>query len=198
MGLMRAQISTAFDTLLARDRVVNTLYFDSNLPGIMSGPDADALAEDLANVYSNWLPGSAANEIDVRFYDMDAAEPRPILGRFTKNTGVVAGSSGPREVALCLSFYATRNLPHQRGRIYLPGWTRGTMGPRPAQSQTDEALALADGFSALGGVDIDWCTHSPTASRHDKVTHAWVDDEWDTQRSRGLRPTRRSQKDVSG
>jgi hypothetical protein len=54
-------------------------------------------------------------------------------------------------------------------------------------------MAVGDALGALGGVDVDWSVHSPTAGTTEKVEHYWCDDEWDTVRSRGLRATTRQQ-----
>jgi hypothetical protein len=40
--------------------------------------------------------------------------------------------------------------------------------------------------------------YSPTTGQTKKVEHWWVDDEWDTQRRRGLRATTRDEGTVSG
>jgi hypothetical protein len=49
----------------------------------------------------------------------------------------------------------------------------------------------------LGGVDVQWCVYSPTtpgdmSDKFKQVTRGWIDNEWDTQRSRGLRATLRN------
>lgn len=198
MGLLIAQISTAYDSVLARDRMVNVLWFDDNIDSLITGPDFDGLAEDLANAYDVRL--GSTNEISVKIYAADDPKPRPVKGQATINTGQATSYAGPREVALCLSFYAGRNLPSKRGRIYvpMPVGAQGPHGVRPTQAQMDSVLGLATAFSALGGPNIDWVQHSEKLQNHDKVTHAWVDDEWDTVRSRGLRATTRRQTDVSG
>jgi hypothetical protein len=60
------------------------------------------------------------------------------------------------------------------------------------------ALNYADALSALGGIDVDWVVHSPTHDTNTKVKEAWVDDEWDTQRRRGQRATKRITRAQSG
>jgi hypothetical protein len=37
----------------------------------------------------------------------------------------------------------------------------------------------------------DWVLRSPTDKAFKPITDVWVDDEWDTMRSRGLRATQR-------
>lgn len=188
MTLYRAQVSAAADSTLPRDRVVNTLYFDDH--GVTTDPDG--LATDLAEVFNTGWYTRAPHEIDVRFYDLADAEPRPIKGRHIANAGAAPASQLPREVALCLSYYGGRNLPRQRGRIYLfvPGHTSG-LAVRPGATIRADALALASAFAGLGGLDVDWVVHSTLGDPSRNVDHAWVDDEWDTVRKRGLRATTR-------
>lgn len=188
MPIYRAQVAVAADTVFPRDRTVNTLCFNDQ--GV--GTDADGLAADLAAVMETWYVGG--HEIDVRLYDMADAEPREIKGQAIINPGGAPASLAPREVALCLSFYSERNLPRSRGRIYLGVATasRPLGDVRPPATTRTAALALADGFASLGGADVDWCVYSSSDAAAKPVTNAWVDDEWDTMRSRGLRSTTRS------
>jgi hypothetical protein len=198
MGLLIAQISQSYDTTLPRDRFVNVLWFDKNSPGILEPLDADGLASDLANLYHDNRQASC--ETRVKFYNADDPKPRPVIGQAVVGEGLSPSYGRPREIALCLSFYADRNLPKRRGRIYLPvsNGPFPNIGVRPTDAQMQPALDLATGLSDLGGADIDWCVHSVVDQQHYKVTNAWVDDEWDTMRSRGLRATRRLSASVSG
>lgn len=187
IGLHRYQIAAAVDSALPRDKIVNTLYFDHT--GALE--DLDAFCNDLAQVFvDGWY--NTASEIRVRAYDVGSAPNYPV-GEGVKNAGQVGTSAGPREVALCLSYYRERNLPRQRGRIFLPNY--GTMPftqTRPPVATRNKALALATAFRNVGGIDVDWCQYSATSGDHGGVTDAYVDDEWDTLRSRGMRPTTRS------
>jgi hypothetical protein len=188
MATHKAQVSMTFDTAFARDKIVNTLYF-----GDIASTDWDALATDLCDIYQDhWLDGGA-REVKVDFYDVESPAPHFPIGSHTRNAGVIGPASHcPREVALCLSYYAERNLPRQRGRIYLPiTGTSHNPAMRPNPTIMNKALAMGGFFAALGGADIDWRVWSPTDSEGRDVTNTWVDDEWDTQRSRGLRATTR-------
>lgn len=198
MGLIIAQMSVAGHSALPRDRFVNTLWFDDNIPDPLPGADAQQLATDLRDRYSEWL-GSPSREIRVTLYDADAPTPRPQLASVDINTGQSAALPFPGEVALCLSFYADRNIPKRRGRIFLPTFALvGGLGGTPTQTQMNHVLDFADDLSELGGAAIDWVVHSPTDQNHYKVTHAWCDNEWDTQRSRGRKADDRVQRDVTG
>lgn len=181
-----------------RDRWQNTLYFRDNA---VIAPDADALCTDLAAIYAAAHNFGHANRIQVKAYDIGTPAPRVPIGEHTTERGLETG--GPREVALCLSFYSDVNQPRRRGRIYVGPWS-GALGTRPTDAAMNEVLALSGSFAGLGGANIDWCVYSPTSSVggggpvFHKISTAWVDDEWDVQRRRGLRGTKRFSSDVSG
>lgn len=184
------------------DVVTNTLHFEDR--GATTNPTT--LANDLWALYAaqtQWMRG--LNELEVRFYNLEDAEPRPIKA---SKKGTIAGGAGsaPRELCLCLSFHGGRSLPRERGRIYLGPLTGSAAGgARPSQTVRDAAIALADGLANLGGIDVSWNVYSPTkrslgASIDDSFTpvkYAWCDDEFDIIRSRGMKPTTRSAKNYS-
>lgn len=175
-----------------KESVVNTIYL--NVSGSVDDPDYAALAQDLWTTWSirQWAVG---RYIDVRAYDMRDAEPRPQRARVANvASGTRVDSVG--QVALCLSYYADRNLPRQRGRLYLGPW--GGLNPRPSTQQMNQALGLADGLADLGGLNVDWSLWSPTTQQHTRINHAWVDDSWDIIRSRKLPGTSRVTKDLNG
>jgi hypothetical protein len=200
----RAQVTVYSDTNPdRRDDAVNVLYFRKEAP-FGSIADYDALAGDLASIYAARTFFGGVNHAKVRIYNMDDAKPRPIRGSSDKLITTV-GSPGMREAAICLSFYADRNLPHKRGRIYLGPLNAASTGlDRPRSVDRDNVLAMGAALSGLGGIDIDWVVYSPTLSASEgghhveKVQHCWVDNEFDVQRRRGLRGTSRITADVSG
>lgn len=182
-----------FGQSLARDAAVNTVWFNDT----GTGTDPQNIADDVRDLYVSNL--GQASPIEVKVYDHADAKPRPVKGRAVANIGAGGGGAQePREVALCLSFYADRNIPRHRGRIYLPAYlmTAVDMGQRPSNAAMDAVLAFAtksnNSFPDVGGVDVTWCVFSRKDGVARKVTAGWVDDEWDTVRSRGLRATKRT------
>lgn len=187
-----------------RHRVVRALYFRKNSPDLIVPADANALCDDLATIFVGVNDHQAGHDrLQVKAYNLADAEPRPVIGESTIRT-LPTTTPGVREVAVCLSFYADRNLPRRRGRIYMGPFTNAQLLERPPDPLRNAIANLADAFSSLGGVDIDWCVYSRAESLASnsivfhKVTNAWVDDEWDVQRKRGLEGVTRTQKTVSG
>lgn len=175
-----------------RDRLSNTLYF--NVSGSIDDPDYQALANDLAAIYDNMGFCNGAT-IEVRAYDMADAKPRPERAyKKTVSTGTWAATSNANAIAL--SYYADRNLPRQRGRIFtgphLPNTT--FVDPTIQTALLDMATALA----GLGGLNVDWSVYSPTENKHTRISNVWVDNSWDVIRSRKLKATNRATRSING
>lgn len=194
MATYKVQVSTALDTILPRDRIVNTFHLDDH--GALSDPSG--LAEDTGALFETIY--SSGREIDVRLYDTGSPPNYP-LGQHVRNLGVPGpASTRPREVAICLSYYGERNLPRTRGRMYIcvaAGQNLTMSTNRPNEFAANQCLDLATGIAGLGGPDVDWIYWSSIDGSHGPVKHAFVDDEWDTVRKRGFKPSTRWQRSYS-
>jgi hypothetical protein len=162
-----------------------------------ASPTPQVLADGLANQFQTWLVSFAP--ITVKLYEEDGLPPPHYpVATSTKNVGggpVV--STAPREIALCLSYYQTHNVPRYRGRLYTPlAWINknmsggGTPSARPTSAHQNSVKALA---SALQGAaaGAQWGFWSRRDKNFRAITNYYVDDEWDTIRKRGLKPTSR-------
>lgn len=193
MPIAKFQVAAASDSLLAEDAIVNTLHFNV----LSTSPDYNALAGDLATLFQTWY--EVARQIRVVAYEVAGPPPHFPVGERVLNPGVLVNAAGPREVALCLSFFGERNLPRQRGRIYLAQGVKSSgLTSRPTVTMLTAAQTLAAGLSGLGGANVDWVVYSPTSGLHHKVSTSWVDNEWDTMRSRGRGSTFRDLQLQSG
>lgn len=193
MAVHRYQVSVRGDSDFARDQFVNNVYLNHTLPGIVAPEDLSQICQDMAEGFRDgYYQGGGQRQIVVTAYDVGVPPNFPLASEVV-NSGFAPGSTVPREVALCLSFYADRNQPRRRGRLFLPlaGTGDDTARARPLDSQMNRVLAVATMLSNLGGADVDWSVYSQVDHAARKVTNAWVDDEWDTVRSRGLRATKR-------
>jgi hypothetical protein len=182
MTTFRAQIAFPADSALVRDEMVITPHF--------GGDDAQALANVLkANLIAN--TAIATSPFKIKIYDAQKAPPSYPLA-FAEQTGTPKTTGIPREVSLCLSYYSTYNRPRYRGRLFLPACFLGsTAGVRPSAGQITAALGWAAIFTTGLPPNTNWVVYSPTAGQAYGVSDWWVDDEWDTVRSRGLRSTSR-------
>jgi hypothetical protein len=189
MPLYRVQAAVERGNDLTIDDCVNTFY----LQDIGPTSDPGQLCQDSANVWATmrFYP-TGVTRITAKIYDMDVPEPRVPLATRTAVPNMGSEGSGPSEVALCLSFFATSNTPRRRGRLYIGPFFQGAMTQRPSTALRTEIGNLAGALANLGGVDVDWMQYSPTNLVANKVTDWWVDNEWDTIRSRGLKGTLRT------
>jgi hypothetical protein len=204
MAVYRFQVAMPVDTLLARDYITNTLHFD-HVSGDPLTPALDDFCDDLADLYQSHY-GSVAGEVRVKAYKVTTGALGPPDSSRVKSAGGFWSASWPREIACCLSFARNKSIPSQRGRIYLmPNIKIGsafTIAKRPSTAVMDWALdffrATNDSFPDLGGIDWKFGIYSPSQGQFHQASQAWVDDEWDTVRSRGLQPTSRVQSTREG
>lgn len=190
MAIWKCSCAFATETGLSRDTVVMNPVFD-----VTSGvDDPDGLCEDLATALNTWLTPSFATQITVKAYDVEKKPHGPAAGVATRNPGVYKAAAVPREISLCLSFYSEYNVKRQRGRLYMPAFLlgAGAVGVRPLAAIQTKGAELAQILQDIGSIDVDWSIWSPTDKVARRVTHWFVDDEWDIQRSRGMRPTSRA------
>lgn len=182
MTTFRVHIAFPADSALPRDEMQITPHF--------SGDNAQALANALkANLIAQ--PIIATKPFKIRVYDATKAPPSYPLA-FAEQTGTPVTTSIPRELAICLSYYATVNRPRYRGRLYLPAFMFGTSASlRPTSGQRATALGFAAVFDQNLPSGHNWVVWSKVAQQQNGVSNWWVDDEWDVVRSRGLRSTTR-------
>jgi len=185
-------------SLLPRDVAMNVLWYDINGPDTTIGTMDDVAAAYVAQAIRF---SSNYNGITIKAFD-----PAGGPATETKTYAFVGGANPvPSEVALCLSYSATDNVagaPRFRGRIYLP---LGSAASRPTVTQMNAVLALGQGLAAAGNAgNTTWKMRSRIGTGtalnpvpvFRKIESISVDDEWDTQRSRGMRATQRIRQDV--
>lgn len=192
MAKIKMQVARQPASALARDEWIQTFYLDTDELGtepnyVQLATDAGAIWETKCPLITGWP------RFEVRAYDLGDTSPRVPRARVkTLNGGYGTGAAaGPQEVALCLSYFAGTNLPRKRGRMYFGPFQVGQMATRPSDILIGQIGDFAAAISNLGGVNVDWVQYSPTTGAFSKVTNWWVDDEWDTQRSRGVKATKR-------
>lgn len=186
---------------LAVDHIVNTVHLNHTQIDPLSDVDELALATDTRNVFAGYRGGIPAGYgVETKLYNLNdphtIGNPRPVRAAAGWLAyGLAGGVSGPREVALCLSYHGERNIARQRGRIYIGPWNNDSVVERPTANSIESLGLIAQGLANVGGVNVDWVVKSqfplPDGSTH-SIKGAWVDNEWDTIRSRGLRGTART------
>jgi hypothetical protein len=165
--------------------------------------DPQGLADDLRDIFKTTNVQGSTQPIQVRLYDIEGTKPVYPMAESSSNWGGTPASLAfPGELAVCLSFYHDHPRPRQRGRLYFP-LSFLAVGSSAVASRvapvTQDALAVYPGkFAALGGVDVDWIVWSQRDHAAHQVNHWFIDNEWDTVRSRGIKSNLRQSGTTSG
>lgn len=178
------------------DRFVNTFHFQA-------GDDPGQIVGALRNFYNAGSGGGIAQFLSsnisrtsgacrIKVYDLADPKPRaPIMDDGLDLTASSGTANLPNELAACMSFYGTRNLPRQRGRVYLGPFATLAL-EQASGNAADELISgtvcsyvIAAGASLINSVDTHWVVHSPTGNADHLVTAGWIDKAWDIQRRRG-------------
>lgn len=181
--ILRVQISFQFDTAFPRDAItINPHFF---------GDDPQAIVDHLKTNLLALPAVGATTPFTIKAYNAQQAPPSYPLATASNLSGFVL-SHKPREVALCLSYYSTYNRPSYRGRLYIPGvFISGTFDVRPTATQQADAMKFKDVLSTNMPAGMNWVVYSRRQNKSYGVSNCWVDDEWDTIRSRGMKGTTR-------
>jgi hypothetical protein len=231
MGRAIAQVVLGGLSGLPEDRFINTFAFNDvgeagDGPGQLTLFDVEDIAGDLIQFYNGGVAGTEiatflsnrvsrlANACEVRVYDLDEAEPREahVTTFQLSPSGFATNAEFPGEVAIAASYYSGRNIPRQRGRIYIGPLSIFAAGsddagqvarpdPNLLNSIVDRMATLRD-RAGVGSWSV-WSRAkdatvnkdgSPNPARPHSlyvITDVWVDNEFDTQRRRGAKATSR-------
>jgi len=183
MATYRVQIGFQLDSALPKDLVTINPHYNGDNPQALG----DALKVNLLA----FGPVSTTVPFTIKVYDALKAPPSYPLYTTSNGTGFYP-TVRPREVALCLSYYSTYNRKSYRGRLFIPGgFITGTQDVRPTSGQMASALSWKNVIGKGLPSAHNWVVWSPKLQQSNGVSHVWVDDEWDTVRSRGLKGTTR-------
>lgn len=206
------QVGIPRDSGLPEDVATNTFHFEGDdgsadwdelLGGLVERVEAFYLAIDQMLAVTN------GNFPTIKVYDFSDAKPR--VPKYSDDFEITPGSASyPAEVALCVSYSAALesgvNMARRRGRFFLGPLNSaiGTMNlngdNRPGSGDmailTAALPALARG---AGGGTPRLAVYSPTThtspatvdAAWNDVSFFWVDNAYDTIRSRGARATER-------
>jgi len=194
MATHRFQVRLQGLSGLPEDVYENVLYFDNG--GIDSPEDT---ADGIAAAYDDLAILAGFDGLEVRWYDLAGGQP---VGQKAYPAVTSTGETGPGEVAICLS-YATvddvdASTARRRGRIYLGPLGAAQVGQDSvSDTQIDAVLDFGQALAEIGLASATtWMMYSKTDDVAAKIEVIWVDDAWDTQRRRGLAPTKRTTRDV--
>lgn len=191
---------------VAENSCVNTFTFDG---AGTADPmlDGEILANTLFDFYEQMVtadifPSSVPDGIEIAVYSIDPASPvlgSPVYFAFRDDING-SGNALPSECAICLSFASdpVTGVPaaRRRGRVFIGPLSSGLLvGSSPARPDLVQLQSVLDGYidaiTAVGTDDLTAVVWSRTSGDVFPVARAWIDDEFDTMRSRGTRATTR-------
>jgi hypothetical protein len=207
MTLIRSEVTIEPNGAAPQDVAINTVYHTSATDFPFPGVDWQNHADEVRDCFAGAASSGAGfvyykgRRITVKCYDMADPKPRPekavsIFTPLTVNWDTIPKLS-PMQVALCLSFYADRNLKSQRGRIFIgpfAGFSASAgliLAYAPTTVIQDGVLALGHALFDVGGANVSHVVYSPKHTNVHVITDYWVDDRWDTIRGRLTKPTGR-------
>lgn len=212
-AIARCQVVMQRSTGMPEDVVVNNLYFEPEFANTVDSviPDMTRMLDAFYGTahggatrsISEFISGDIT-AVQYKFYDLAGDPPRyPVAEVAASWVGGGGGANLPGEVATVLSFWSsdpgenTPRGPRSRGRIYVGPLTTIASddvsgGARPTQELQTTLVNAAENM-ILSTEDADWIQVSPTAVSWGNVVGCFVDNAFDTQRSRGLGPTARTE-----
>jgi hypothetical protein len=194
---VRVMVSLQDKSGLAKDQYVNTLYYEP----VLGNPDlnVDVTVKVKAFYYAiaqYFSPCIATDGHTIKLYAVGAPLDTPPFYTTEFAIPPTSGAPLPNEVASCLSFkgafHAGWNKQSTRGRIYLgPLNTTSTASIAnesgiPGQGFVDAVMAA--GALMYGGMKTasgPWVIYSKLHLASTPITELSMNNEWDTQRSRG-------------
>jgi hypothetical protein len=211
MATVRATVRLPYTTGIPQDVSTNTLHFFT----VASPPtqtELDDIAARIALYYGEWGQ-YLSTMIDrpncsITMYDLADSMPRQPIYQEPLTIPTAAGTQNlPTEVSVVHSFRGllTSGQPpaRRRGRLYLGPLTilaqPGTGGgfSRPVQVMIDDILTGGQQLgNDAGATGVRWAVYSPTDATTFAVVSNHVNNEWDTQRRRGVLATQKNEEPV--
>lgn len=211
MPNVHVQVTIPHTSGLERDSAINTFAFivttideftglalEESLETFYNGL-VDLQTDPICNYISNVM--SRVTPMGIKIWEIAPILGEPLYDSTMDPLGAGAAGNGlPNEVALCLSYKNTDTavaLPagRKRGRVYIGPLHQNTLGAGGGLDQRPSSVFMEDVIEA-GEALADNSNHqlavwSRASGAVTPVTDMWVDNEWDTQRRRGLRATAR-------
>lgn len=218
-NVVRAQCIWSGPSGLPRDRYVTTWHFVRGSGSALS--DAQEQADEVSErLREFWLENTSVGQsvaaylspnvltagLEIRCYDLGqpagtangSVPPREArIYNHEADVSALGSKNLPEEVAVSLSFYADRNLPRRRGRVFIGPLSDAAVkssGPARVDNGFQRTLCAAAHRLANeeGATDV---MRMGVLSQKDQeirqVTAGWVDDAFDTIRKRGPESTGR-------
>lgn len=211
---IRAQVTLERQNGQPEDAIVNTWHFLSNrVDPADAVDDANGPLIDFYNAIDGQFSSIISGAWQIKWYSLNEPTPRVPIITTPADLTTATGTPLPAECAICLSYAAGAgsgdSVRRRRGRIYLGPWDGVALDEAAndgrVQSATQSLIvgAVNTMGTALLLTDTNWAVFSPTTAGPEPwsagelvaathfVSTFYVDNAWDTVRSRGLAPDSR-------
>lgn len=197
MALIRALCVLHMDDENPENYVVNTLHFSADNADVTT---CNAISDDIIDAYdaaSDVLAGFVSfGTSQIKFYDLSDPEPRAPIVTTNIPALTTSGASLPTQLAICLSFQGApvsgSPQARRRGRIFLGPVNDANEAFLSAGRQ---GVAASFGTTLLAASEAaatwNWVVYSRVNDSSVNVVDGWVDNRYDTVRSRAQAPTNR-------
>lgn len=206
MSIYRVQVRIPGVSNTSADIITNTWHIDGNGAGLISA------MQSIKAFYNTTAPGNSAALINYMSsgtitgnwravaYDLADPEPRTPVRDETWTVLVGGGNPAPAECAVAFSYQGARlsGTPQarRRGRLFLGPWGTAQIAGNGRVSGLLQASIARCGKELItqsdAATDWSWVVWSPTDAAAVPILNGWVDDAWDTVRSRGPKPSART------
>lgn len=198
---------------LPEDRCINTWHCKSSHADV--GQDAEDFSLALIGFY-NTIDGAYSDiltgDVTLPIYDLSDPRPRVPIATYTPSMVTDTSPALPAEVSVVLSYRGQNvsgtNPARRRGRIFLGPFSTDVLSDTDNDATVNTAFisSLTGAASSLVGAGtptMNWCVFSPTSAGAEPWSEAeldassvpvvggFVDNAFDTVRSRGARATDR-------
>lgn len=195
------QVTLNHDSALPEDVTVNAWSFNTGVAkDTTAAIDIVAKLQTFYNAFASRLSASLAGTGSVKFYDR--ADLKPRVPWFTGALVIVPGTSNlASEVSLTLSFSSDviSGVPaaRRRGRLFLGPLASSVNDATSGRPITAAVTEISNAAGVLQTASANaagwgWEIYSRTDLIGRDVLRGYVDNAFDTQRRRGLRPTTRT------
>lgn len=179
-------VGQPFTTDVERDWITNVLHYAAPT----TTPAALGAAVGAAYTANADLGASTWANLYVKVYDVSLPAHSPPVYQYS-HPGTGLGALAPRQIALCLSFFSGLNIRGQRGRIYLGPWQMVKVSEFASTSVLTSCITMANALKHPGGADVIHQIWHPKTASWSNVSNYFVNNRWDTMRSRLPKETAR-------
>lgn len=196
------QVAFAMDNNDPADTVINTWHFGVEPSVTTPWTTIEPMLNTFYQAFDQFMSSRARGRAPTtKWYFLNDPKPRTPLHEGSLSGSIAGGSDdGAPELAVVLSYHALYqsgiSKARKRNRVYLGPWVKAACDNSGLVDSALQAAIVGAAGTFLTTMaaqsDMDWIAYSQVTGGGTEVVGGWVDNAWDIQRRRGIRPTVRS------